>query len=103
MTAAATPNRKRVPLTQFHNATGEFLDLAMRTPIVLTSHGRPKQFVGDNDYVERLEHIARIRIISALDLEVHPASAMPPEMRQRILDTQPTPEEIMNDRWNDEL
>lgn len=103
MPTTVAPPRKRVPLTQFHNATGEYLDLAMRTPIVLTSHGRPKQFVGDNDYVERLEHIARARIIDALALEVHASSDMPEAMRQRIRATQPTAEEIANDRWNDEL
>ena len=98
---ATASERKRVPLTRFHNATGEFLDLAMREPIVLTAHGRPRQIVADNAYVERLETIAYGKIIEALDLDVRKTSEMPDEMRARILATQPTAEEIANDRWND--
>ena len=59
MPAIATNARRRIPMTQFHNAMGEFLDQAMRTPIILTSHGRDKQIVADLAYVERLEAMDR--------------------------------------------
>ncbi|MFX6019369.1 hypothetical protein ABTF08_21065 [Acinetobacter baumannii] len=41
MTAAPPlEQHQRIPLTRFHNNTGEFLDLSTRTPVILTSHGR---------------------------------------------------------------
>ena len=48
MSAAIPIERKRVPLTKFHNATGEYLDMALRSPIILTSHGRKRQIVADS-------------------------------------------------------
>ena len=57
MATTAPSEHKRVPLTQFHNATGNFLDQAMREPIVLTSHGRPRQIVADHANVARLEEM----------------------------------------------
>jgi hypothetical protein len=45
--------------------------------------------------------LSRQAIIDALDLTVHRTVGMPKEVRQRILDTQPTAEEIASDRWND--
>jgi prevent-host-death family protein len=101
MTKTATSTRRRIPMTKFHNAMGEFLDEAMRTPIVLTKHGRDKQIVADHAYVERLEAIAQGNIIKALQLEVHSIRDMPAEMKERILATQPTPEEIATGCWND--
>jgi hypothetical protein len=100
MPTTAANTRRRIPMTKFHNAMGEFLDEAMRAPIVLTSHGRDKQIVADHAYVERLEAIARGNIIAALQLQVHSTADMPAEMKARILATQPTPEEIASDRWN---
>ena len=102
MPAIATNARRRIPMTQFHNAMGEFLDQATRTPIILTSHGRDKQIVADLAYVERLEAIARGNIIDALQIEVHSTRDMPAAMKARILATQPTPEEIASGRWNDD-
>jgi hypothetical protein len=46
---------------------------------------------------------SRKEIFDALDLTVHRTADMPKEMRQRILDTLPTTEEIAADKWNDEL
>jgi hypothetical protein len=45
--------------------------------------------------------LLRQAIIDALDLTVHRTVDMPKEVRQRILDTQPTADEIANGRWND--
>ena len=102
MPSVASSIRKRVPLTQFHNATGDYLDQAMREPIVLTSHGRPRQIVADHAYVARLEEIARGRIVEALGIEAHPTAEMPEALRARILANLPSAEEIANGRWNDE-
>lgn len=93
--------RKRVPLTKFHNATAEYLDMALRSPILLTSHGRKRQIVADSAYFERLEELARGNIIEAMGIQVASSADMPPDLRQRILANQPTAEEIANDKWND--
>ena len=102
MATTAPSEHKRVPLTQFHNATGDFLDQAMREPIVLTTHGRPRQIVADHAYVARLEAIARGKILEALDIEARSTADMPAELRARILANLPSTEEIANDRWNKE-
>ena len=102
MATTAPTEHKRVPLTQFHNATGEFLDQAMREPIVLTSHGRPLQIVADHAYVARIEAIARGKILEALDIEASLSSEMPDALRARILANLPSAEEIASGRWNDE-
>jgi hypothetical protein len=102
LAALTIPKRQHVPLTKFHNATGDYLEQAMRAPIDLTSHGRRKQCIADAAYIDRLELLARGKIIDALAITVAPTSAMPEAMKQRILATQPTPEEIASDRWNDE-
>ena len=100
--SAATPiERKRVPLTKFHNATGEYLDMALRSPIILTSHGRKRQIVADSAYFERLEELARGNIIEAMDIQIGLTADMTQEMRQRLLANRPTAEEIVNDKWND--
>ena len=101
MPSAALSNRKRVPLTQFHNATGDYLDQAMRDPIVLTSHGRPRQIVADHAYVERLEALARGNIIEALGIEARLTAEMPEALRARILANRPSVDEISDDRWHD--
>ena len=56
----ATANEHpRVPLTRFHNNTGEFLDLATKQPVVLTSHGRERHVIADSEYFRHLEQAAR--------------------------------------------
>lgn len=50
--------RVSVPLTRFHNNTGEFLDLALIAPITLTKHGRAYLTICDAGYLERLEAFA---------------------------------------------
>jgi hypothetical protein len=47
-----------VPLTRFHNNTGEFLDLALHEPVTLTKHGRATLSICDAAYLERLEAFA---------------------------------------------
>ena len=102
MPSAASNDHKRVPLTQFHNATGDYLDQAMRDPIVLTSHGRPRQIVADHAYVERLEAIARGRIVEALGIEPRATADMPEALRARILANRPSADEIATGRWRDD-
>ena len=102
MATTAPTEHKRVPLTQFHNATGEFLDQAMREPIVLTSHGRPRQIVADHAYFARIEAIARGKILEALDIEAHLSAEMPDGLRARIIANLPSAEEIASGRWDDE-
>lgn len=50
--------RVSVPLTRFHNNTGEFLDLAVSAPVTLTKHGRAYLTICEAGYVERLEAFA---------------------------------------------
>jgi len=103
MAALDTANQQpRVPLTRFHNNTGEFLDLATRTPVVLTSHGRERHILLDSVYFRRLEAIARGNILAALDLEVHSGTDMPADLRAHILATQPSDAEIASGNWNDD-
>jgi hypothetical protein len=103
MAALDTANQHpRVPLTRFHNNTGEFLDLSTRTPVVLTSHGRERHILLDSVYFRRLEEIARSNILAALDLEVHAAADMPADLRAHILATQPSEAEIASGNWNDD-
>lgn len=59
MSIDAQLERKRVPLTKFHQSIAEYLDMALRSPIILTSHGRKRHIVADSAYFERLEEIAR--------------------------------------------
>ena len=66
----------RVPLTRFLNNTGEFLDLASRTSVVLTSDGRDMHVVAAAAYFRRLEAIAAGTILEALDLRATPAEAL---------------------------
>jgi hypothetical protein len=47
--------RVSVPLTRFHNNTGEFLDLALVSPVTLTKHGRDYISICDATYLARLE------------------------------------------------
>lgn len=102
MPSAASSARKRVPLTQFHNATGDYLDQAMRNPIVLTSHGRPRQIVADHAYVERLEALAWGNIVEALGIEARSTAEMSEDLRARILANRPSADEIADGRWHDE-
>ncbi len=50
--------RVSVPLTRFHNNTGEFLDLALIAPVTLTKHGRDYISICDAAYLARLEAFA---------------------------------------------
>ncbi|MBK8631781.1 MAG: hypothetical protein IPN84_16805 [Sphingomonadales bacterium] len=47
-----------VPLTRFHNNTGEFLDLALVQPVTLTKHDRVVLTICEAGYFERLEAFA---------------------------------------------
>lgn len=52
------PARVSVPLTRFHNNTGEFLDLALVQPVTLTKHDRIVLTICEAAYFERLEAFA---------------------------------------------
>jgi hypothetical protein len=99
---AQMPEHPRVPLTRFHNNTGEFLDLSTRTPVVLTSHGRERHILSDSSYFRRLEQIAAGNVMQALDLRVEQSTAMPSDLCAEILRTQPSDAEIASGKWNDE-
>lgn len=90
----------RVPLTRFHNNTGEFLDLTRDGPVVLTSHGREKHVVTDSAYFRRLEALAAGNIIDALDLRAVPAGQLSEDDRAAIAASLPTQEELDDDRWS---
>jgi PHD/YefM family antitoxin component YafN of YafNO toxin-antitoxin module len=66
----------RIPLTRFHNNTGEFLELATRSPVVITSDDRERYVVCDFAYFRRLEELAAGNLAQALDLRVQSAGAM---------------------------
>ncbi len=53
-----TRERVSVPLTRFHNNTGEFLDLALVQPVTLTKHDRVVLTICEAGYFERLETFA---------------------------------------------
>jgi hypothetical protein len=55
------PVRVSVPLTRFHNNTGEFLDLALTQPVTLTKHERVVLTICEAGYFERLEAFAATR------------------------------------------
>lgn len=54
----STPTRVSVPLTRFHNNTGEFLDLALVQPVTHTKHDRVVLTICEAGYFERLEAFA---------------------------------------------
>jgi len=56
--ADSPPDRVSVPLTRFHNNTGEFLDLALVQPVTLTKHDRVVLTICEAGYFERLEAFA---------------------------------------------
>lgn len=50
---------------------------------------------------ERLEKLARSKIIKAMEIEVGFIAGMTHEQRQRLLGDRPTSEEITKDKWDD--
>jgi hypothetical protein len=98
--AESIKDHPQVPLTRFHNNTGEFLDLATKTPIALTSHGRERHFVVDSEYFRRLEKIAAGRVAEAMDLRAIRAEDLTGADLALIDASLPTQQELDNDRWN---
>jgi len=94
--------KKVVPLTTFHNHTGQYLDLGRREPVTITKHGRPDLTIADAAYFERIERIAAGQIQTVLDLQVVEASAMSAEHAALFDAAQPTAEEIAKDAWADD-
>ena len=101
-TSLVPADKKQVPLTTFHNHTGQYLDLGRRTPITITKHGRPDITIADAAYFERLERIAAGQILAALDLVAVNAADMSKEHAAIFEAARPTPEEVAVDRWNDD-
>lgn len=96
------PPRKKVPLTTFHNHTGQFLDLGRQAPVTITKHGRPDITLAEASYFERLERIAAGQILALLDLVAVDAREMSADHAAIFDAARPTPEEIAADRWNDD-
>ncbi|MCF8706990.1 type II toxin-antitoxin system prevent-host-death family antitoxin [Rhizorhapis sp. SPR117] len=94
--------KKKVPLTAFHNHTGQYLDLGRRTPVTITKHGRPDLTIADASYFERIERIAAGQILAVLDLVAVDTADMSEEHIGLFEASRPTPEEIAADRWNDD-
>ena len=92
---------EHVPLTRFHNNTGEFLDLSTRTPIILTSHGRERHVIADVGYFRHLEAAAPGRLHEAMDMKAMRASDMSADDRAALEAARPSDAEIANDQWND--
>jgi hypothetical protein len=90
-----------VPLTRFHNNTGEFLDLALTAPVTLTKHGRAQWKITEAGYYDRLETLAAGNVLSALNREHLFSADLTDDMARRIAAQMPTAEEIAKDRWND--
>lgn len=99
---AALPEHLHIPLTRFHNNTGEFLDMSLRSPIVLTNHGRAKHIIADPTYFARIEQMAAGNLRAALNLNSVAAAAMPLDHRAIFQAARPSSEEIANDRWTDD-
>ena len=96
------PPKHKVPLTTFHNHTGQYLDLGRRTPVTITKNGRPDITFAEASYFERLERIAAGQILAVLDLVAVDAADMSEEHAAIFDAARPTPEEIAADRWNDD-
>lgn len=101
-TSITPPPRKKVPLTAFHNKTGEYLDLGRRAPVTITKHGRPDITLAEASYFERLERIAAGQILAVLDLAAVDAGDMSAEHTAILESARPTAEELAADRWNDD-
>lgn len=101
-TALRPTTKKKVPLTTFHNHTGQYLDISRREPITITKHGRPDITIAEAAYFERIERIAAGQILAVLDLIAVNADHMPDEHRDLFEASKPAAEEIEQDRWNDD-
>lgn len=101
--AAPHPLEKHehIPLTRFHNNTGEFLDLSTRAPIILTSHGRERHVITDVAYFRHLEEIAAGRLLDAMSIEAVRTADMTDEDRAAFNAARPTADELANDQWDD--
>jgi hypothetical protein len=96
---ADNPN---VPLTRFHNNTGEFLDLALKAPVTLTKHGRAQWKISEAGYYNRLEALAAGNVLTALNREHLFSADLSADMARRIDAQMPSAAEIAQDRWNDD-
>ncbi|QNE07823.1 type II toxin-antitoxin system prevent-host-death family antitoxin (plasmid) [Croceicoccus marinus] len=94
-------SHQRVPLTRFHNNTGEFLDLSTRAPVVLTSHGRERHIIADVAYFRHLEDVAAGRLLDAMSIEAVRTADMTDEDRAAFEAARPTADELANDQWDD--
>ena len=92
-------HRAKVTLTNFHNATGEILDMGLRAPVTITKHGRPHMTFVDAGYFERLEEIAAGNILAALDRKHIASVDMPDDVAALIASQIPSEEEIASGKW----
>lgn len=96
---AAQSEHLRVPLTRFHNNTGEFLDLATKQPVILTSHGRDRHVIADSDYFRHLEQVAHGMIADYMRIEATSSPDMTEADREALANARPSDSEFANDRW----
>ena len=94
-------HRAKVTLTNFHNSTGEILDMGLRSPVTITKHGRPHMTFVDARYFARLEEIAGGNILKALDRKHIASIDMPDDIAGLIASQMPTEEEIAGGQWKD--
>ena len=97
-----TTRRSDVPLTRFHNHTGEVLDLALKAPVTLTKHGRAQWKISDAGYYDRLEALAAGNVLAALNRQHLFSADLTDDMIGRIAAQMPSADEIAADRWNDD-
>jgi hypothetical protein len=89
-----------VALTRFHNQTGEYLDLGLKTPVTITKHGRPHVTFADAGYFARLEEMARGNVLAAMNLVAVAVENMSDDHFAAIQAALPTADELADDRWD---
>lgn len=99
--AVTDQTEKSVPLTRFHNNTGEFLDLATRMPVVLTSHGRERHIIAEIGYFRHLEKVAKGQLLDAMDLQAVKTDEMSENDRAVLKVSRPSAKELADDKWQD--
>ena len=97
---ANEPDGFNITLTRFHNNTGEFLDLALRSKVTLTKHGRPQWHITEASYLDRIEAIAAGNLLVALNRKHEYSADLDEAARARIIAQMPSDEEVANERWN---
>lgn len=94
--------KKNVPITTFHNHSGQYLNLGRCAPIIITTDGRPDLVIVEASYFERIERIAAGQILAVLDLVAVDTADMSVAHIGLFGTSRPTPEELAADCWDDD-